>query len=240
MLKYINKESDQAVYNLQQSEGQNYNEVDQYLEGRYVGSIEAFMRILHEPIHSSQPPVKQLAVHLENGQRVYFNEETAQGVIDNPPDTTLTAFLKLCQDNEFARSLKYPEVPEYFTFSKKDKKWLPRKQGVQINDNIFKSNVISRIYNIHPRLGECYYLRLLLFEVIGPTSFLSFRTYNGVVHNTYRNACISRGLLAEDQHLRQVMQTAVEEYHSSHIRYLFCTILVFCEPSNPIDLWEEF
>ena len=83
---------------------------------------------------------------------------------------------------------------------------------------------------MHPRVGQCYYLRLLLFEVVGPTSFLSFRTYNGVVHDTYRDACLARGLLAEDQDLRQVMQTAADDYSAAQIRELFSTILVFCEP----------
>ena len=59
---------------------------------------------MHEPIHSSDPPVIKLSVHLENGQRVYFDQENAENVAENPPETTLTAFLKLCQNNEFART----------------------------------------------------------------------------------------------------------------------------------------
>ena len=120
-------------------------------------------------------------------------------------DTTLTAFLNLCQENDFASIIRYLDAPEYFTFSSHNKRWIPRKQGIRVSNNVFKANVISRIYNIHPRLGECYYLRLLLFEVIGPTSFVSIRTHDGVIYSTYKEACISRGLLTDDQHLTNVM-----------------------------------
>jgi hypothetical protein len=209
ILKYINKGSDQAVYNLENTNKRN--EITEYLEGRYVGSIEAFMRIMHEPIHDCYPPVIKLCVHLHNGQRVYFNNETAPNLVTNPPETTLTAFMKLCQVDPFARTIIYPDVPEYFTFS--NKQWKRRKQGVPVPNfpAVYKGNVIGRVYNIHPRVGECYYLRLLLFEVSGPTSFDSFKQYEAITYNTYREACIARGLLEDDQHLRSALQTAVEE-----------------------------
>lgn len=69
--KYINKGSDQATFSIQSS-----NEVEKYQSGRYICTI----------VH--------LAVHLENGQRVYFTENNIQEVVNNPRDTTLTAFFK--------------------------------------------------------------------------------------------------------------------------------------------------
>jgi hypothetical protein len=240
ILKYINKGADQAVYKLAKTNNQNRDEVQEYLDGRYVGSIEAFMRIMHEQIHDCHPPVIKLAVHLENGQRVYFNEVNASSIVENPPETTLTAFLKLCHVNEFARTIKYSDVPEYFTFA--NNQWKPRKQGTQVPDcpGVKRGNVIGRVYNIHPRVGECYYLRLLLFQVTGPTSFTSFKQYQGTTYNTYREACIARGLLEEDQHLRTALQTAVEENYPSQIVSLFSTILCNCEPTDPAALLEEF
>ena len=39
-------------------------------------------------------------VHLENGQHIYFTEEkNMQSATAEPPETTLTAFFKLCQED---------------------------------------------------------------------------------------------------------------------------------------------
>ena len=77
------------------------------------------MRLVSEPIHSSSPPVIPLAVHLENGLRVYFNEENAQALLTNPPHTTLTAFFGLCPSVPFARTIQYADAPKYFAFNSK-------------------------------------------------------------------------------------------------------------------------
>ena len=103
---------------------------------------------------------------------------------------------------------------------------------------IRQANVLGRVYNIHPRVGECYFLRLLLFEVVGPTSFVSLKTFNGRVFETFKEACIERGLLTDDSHLSSTLEEAVIDSHPRLIRDLFCTILVFCEPMNPLSLWD--
>ena len=79
-------------------------EISDYQNACYVSSNEAVWRILEFPIHERDPPVQQLAVHLENGQRVYFTEETAiDRASGDPPKTTLTVLCpmsegRLCQD----------------------------------------------------------------------------------------------------------------------------------------------
>ena len=45
--------------------------------------------MMHEPIHNSEPPVIKLSVHLENGQRVYFNSDNAPIIAQSSPDTTM-------------------------------------------------------------------------------------------------------------------------------------------------------
>ena len=82
------------------------DEISDYQNARYVSGNEAAWRILEFPIHERDPPIQQLAVHLENGQRVYFTEETAMNRVSaDPPKTTLTEFFvlrmsegRLCQD----------------------------------------------------------------------------------------------------------------------------------------------
>uniref|UniRef100_A0A182HPH8 Helitron helicase-like domain-containing protein n=1 Tax=Anopheles arabiensis TaxID=7173 RepID=A0A182HPH8_ANOAR len=75
--KYINKGSDMAVFNIQNTEvntaGSITNdEITGYQIGRYISSNEAVWRIFGFQIHERYPAVVHLAVHLENGQRVFF------------------------------------------------------------------------------------------------------------------------------------------------------------------------
>jgi hypothetical protein len=70
--------------------------------GRYVSSNEAVWRILNFCIHDRHPTVVHLNVHLENGQRVYFPAENYLERAAEPPNTTLTAFFQLCQQDDFA------------------------------------------------------------------------------------------------------------------------------------------
>ncbi|GFR15888.1 helitron_like_N domain-containing protein [Trichonephila clavata] len=63
------------------------DEVTQYQMGRYVSSNEAVWRIFSFPIHERHPSVVHLAVHLENGQRVYFTAQNAVQRAAQPPST---------------------------------------------------------------------------------------------------------------------------------------------------------
>lgn len=66
--KYVNKGSDQATFSLQNRQ----DEIEMYQSGRYISTSEAVWRILLFNIHEHLPTVVHLAIHLENGQRVFF------------------------------------------------------------------------------------------------------------------------------------------------------------------------
>ena len=79
------------------------DEILDYQNARYVSSNEAAWRILEFPIYERDPPVQQLSVHLENGQRIYFTEDNAlDQASGDPPKTTLTEFFALCHVDNFA------------------------------------------------------------------------------------------------------------------------------------------
>ncbi|XP_050056168.1 uncharacterized protein LOC126549825 [Aphis gossypii] len=100
--KYVAKGSDMAVIGIG-AENSN-DEVTQYQMGRYVSSNEAVWRIFSFPIHERHPSVVHLAVHLENGQRVYFTAQNAVQRAAQPPSTTLTSFFETCQNDDFAQT----------------------------------------------------------------------------------------------------------------------------------------
>jgi hypothetical protein len=51
------------------------DEITHFQMGCYVSSNEVMWHIFSFPIHERHPTVVHLAVHLENGQRVYFTME---------------------------------------------------------------------------------------------------------------------------------------------------------------------
>uniref|UniRef100_A0A8D8QFU6 Helitron helicase-like domain-containing protein n=1 Tax=Cacopsylla melanoneura TaxID=428564 RepID=A0A8D8QFU6_9HEMI len=238
--KYVTKGSDMAMIGIS-AENSN-DEIIQYQMGRYVSSNEAMWRIFSFPIHERYPAVIHLAVHLENGQRVYFTVQNAIQRVDQPPSTTLTSFFDLCETDEFAQTLLYSEVPRYYTWVQSSKKWQRRKQGHPVpgHPGVFSTDTIGRIYTVHPNNDECFYLRLLLVNVHGPKSFQDIRTVNGETYVTYRDACQRLELLENDSHWEHTLGDAVLSSSPHQIRTLFAIILSSCFPSNPEELWNKY
>ncbi|XP_044595860.1 uncharacterized protein LOC123272904 [Cotesia glomerata] len=223
--KYVHKGSDMAVFRV---ENTNVNappvnkndEITLYQIGRYISSNEAAWRIFGFPIHERDPAVVQLAIHLKNGQRVFFTNETAIDRAINPPKTTLTAFFELCNRADdfgaFARTLLYSQVPRYFTWTQ-TKTWMP----------------------LNPRHTECFYLRLLLVNVTGPLSFQDIRKVNGQQYPTYKDACLALGLLEDDNQWECMLAEAALNCTAIQIRLLFAIVLTTCFPARAQILWEN-
>jgi hypothetical protein len=242
--KYVHKGSDMAIFGVQ-----NINENDEiarYQMGRYISSNEAVWHILSFPIHERYPAVIHLHIHLENGQRVFFNEENAIIRALTAPKTTLTEFFELCKQQTtygaFARTLLYAKVPTYFTWEITHKKWEPRKRGQPVvgHPGIFSNSTLGRLYTVHPKYQECFYLRLLLINVRGPTSFEYLRTVNGQKCPTNKAACERLQLLENDSHWEMTLADASLISSASQIRTLFAILLTTCFPSTPDKLWEMY
>ncbi|GFU23539.1 ATP-dependent DNA helicase [Trichonephila clavipes] len=215
--KYVNKGSDMAVSGVG-NVAVPLDEINQYQLGRYISSNEA------------------------NGQRVLFTADNVRARALVPPATTLTAFYSLCQDDLFAKTLLYSEVPKFYTWNASTKKFQRRKQGkaVEGHTNLYSSDALGRLYTVHPNNTECFYLRLLLINIRGPISFQDLRTVNGQLCATYRQACQKLNLLENDAHWDTARADASNTARPQQIRTLFAEILTSCFPSNPKDLWEKY
>ncbi|KAL3361944.1 hypothetical protein AABB24_014672 [Solanum stoloniferum] len=108
--------------------------------------------------------------------------------------------------------------------------WTRRKRG----------HVIGRVVTCHPTEEERYYLRLLLMNVRGPKSYEDLRTVNGVQYNSFREAAEKRELLLCDNNLVECMTEAANYQMPSSLRQLFAMLLIYCNPTNPRELWERF
>ena len=67
---------------------------------------------------------------------------------------------------------------------------------------------IGRLYYVSPAASERYYLRLLLTSVKSSTSFDDLCIFQGVLAPSFREACLARGLLQNDQEWQQCLREA--------------------------------
>jgi hypothetical protein len=241
LFKYVTKGFDCARVGFYKStspsdpSSESVNEINNYLEVRYVTPHDASWRLLQFDIHHTLPSVERLPVHLplENNV-VYTEDDNLEEVISDPKNlkTKLTAWLEANSRSHAARDHTYIEFPEHWTWhaEKNDKYWDVRK-GSQ--------RKIGRIANVSPTQGELYYLRLLLHIVKGAQSFTEIRTIGNKEYPTFRAACEALGLLGDDQEWSHAMTDAAQWATPSQLRQLFVTLLLFCEVANPRKLFDE-
>ncbi|KAF3670721.1 hypothetical protein FXO38_06942 [Capsicum annuum] len=127
-------------------------------------------------------------------------------------------------------NLLYREFSEYFVWSIKDKMWSYWK----------KKRTIGRVVTCHPTEEERYYLRLLLMNVRGPKSYKDFRTVEGQLCSTFRECVEKQGLLHSNNCLIGCILEATSYQMPHSLRRLFATLLVYCNPVNPRELWKQF
>ncbi|XP_065650490.1 uncharacterized protein LOC136078635 [Hydra vulgaris] len=151
LYKYIYKGHDCA--NVLINEQVNHNEVNAFLDCRFVSAPEALWRIFEYPISHISHTIIRLKVHLPESQIVYFREGEEQVALDRAAqcDTHLAAWLKLSSENEGAHRYSYVDISYHFVFDDKHCKW---KEDL--------------------------------------------RTVNEIVLETFREACVLKGLLQDD------------------------------------------
>jgi len=182
-------------------------------------------------MHERFPAVERLQYHLPNEQMVLFrNEDDVQEVATQSAisRTMLTEWFKTNQELEVTRSLTFEQFPQQWVWNRKLKRWTLCKQGF----------AIGCMYYAHPPSGERYYLRMLLNCVKGATSYEHLRTVDGRVHDTFKDACIAMGLLADNNEWDQALEEADVWASGRQLRDMFASMLMFCDVTNPRQLWD--
>ncbi|XP_042969154.1 uncharacterized protein LOC122301854 [Carya illinoinensis] len=179
------------------------------------------------------PAVYSLHLHLEDQHPVTFraNDDLINIVnLDRSRKSMLTEFFALNRVDENAKRLLYKEFLEYYVWNQQNKDWTPQK----------KKTVIGRIVTANPFEGKRYYLRILLNHVRGPLLFDDLKIVDGVVAPTFRKAATMHELLQRDSSLEDCLQESSLYQMPSSLRRLFVTILVYCNPTNRMELWKRF
>ena len=72
----------------------------------------------------------------------------------------------------------------------------------------------------------------------GATSFTDLRTVNGRhLRETFKDACSRLNLLEDDFEWLECLRDATHCQMPLQLRMLFVSLLLFCEPADPLDLF---
>ena len=100
---------------------------------------------------------------------------------------------------------------------------------------------VGRIYGVSHHNAELFALRRLLSVVKGAQSFEDMATYNGMVHASFSDACLARGMMADDTDIIAALHEIVEVQISvDEIRRQFARLLMLNAPANPQMLFDMF
>ena len=179
----------------------------------------------------------KLSVHTEDQQNICFREGMEEQAIDNAKPTTLMAYFQLNVDDTDAHSIKYQDIPEYYTWDNSKHRWTKRKRQPK-DDQVPRT--IGRICNVLPIQGEKFYLRLMLIHRTCATSFRDLKTLNGKEYDTYKEICLEMGLLQDDGEWKTSMEEVSQHAMPHQIRATFAVILQYCQPTKPRVLFDSF
>ncbi|KAG3166565.1 hypothetical protein PC128_g19681 [Phytophthora cactorum] len=198
------------------------DEIQQYLDARYLPPPEACWTIFKYDMQKKSHHVHRLPVHVEGGQMAHYSTAaTLQDVLELNQFTMLTAFFELCgletPEGLVARGLLYHEMPIHFVWKKVVTRntWMSRKQG--------GDKAIGRMISVSPRDTIRFYIRLLLCYRRGPISYDDLKTVEGETHATFKGAALAMGFLDSDEDNHRCLTEA------AHFKCLRNCVTSLCE-----------
>ena len=225
--KYTYKGHDCAALEIQS------DEIQQFLDTRYISAPEAAWRLFEFRLQGRSHTVEKLPVHLPDMQSVFFKRGEETPAIERAllTDTKLTAWFKLNIIDANARQYLYTEIPLHYCWIAKPKKWTPRQRD---------RKVVTRLVSVSPRDTERHHLRILLLYSRGPKSFDDLKTVNDHICASFMEACEHQQLLQTDEVWKQTLTEACSHGMPYQLRQLFAHILLFCNVTDPLLLWQDF
>jgi hypothetical protein len=247
LYKYLYKGVDKTYYALPlpTNENQAHNEIHDYIQARYLSSMECAWRIMGFNITTKEPSVQSISFHLP-GQDVHklsvkeHRSPSASPLIryfHRPPSTEEHDFenqniiqyyenyVLYNPDHPPVSGVYFEEMPiedaQQFLVS-------PRQHGTKT----------CRLQIISPTAGEVFYLRALLIRS-ACRSFEGARTVHGVVYDTFHEAALEMGLFADENEGMLTMTEAASCFQTpAQLRFLFERLILEGYPAQP--LWENF
>ena len=233
---YVNKGPDRAEVEIIEDENVlNHDETKKFLDTRYVSSCESIWRLFEYKMKDASHSVYRLPVHLKDKHKFYFNEsDSVEDLTEKMKNkkTELMAYFELNKIEPKARELFYQDIPESYTFDSKKCCWYEKKRHC---------SSIGRLTSVSPSDKDKFYLRLLLLNVKGKTSFEDLCTVDNIeYYPNYGADCLALGLIKNDEEWKFCLREASSYQMPVRLRSLFVRIIVHCNPISPKELWLEF
>lgn len=188
---------------------------------------------MKNPIHYRSTSVQRLSFHLPGKQLLFFKGDDEVETVLNRAELQNSMFLAWFELNKrcsIAKELTYIQIPEFFTWDGKTRRFNLRKRP---------GNTIGRINHVPICFEEGYYLRVLLNTQTGPESFDDLKTVNGVVYKSYKETCFVLGLLDNDQEYIDDIIRISFWATGNYLRCLFVIMLQSTSLSQPDVVWEK-
>jgi hypothetical protein len=243
LFKYVTKSPDCSKAYLQKitngedtpidEETNTRNEVQEYLDTRYMCSFDSCWRVFGFEIHRHLPAVKRMPVHLPDEIYITYNAHVDMSEILSQEflcKTMPTEWFVANQKYPDAKNLYYCDFPSKWHLNEQARAWGKRRRD---------GSKIGRIYFVHLSVGERYYLRMLLLTIKGPESYESLCSYNNAIYATFKEMCNAHGLLSDDQEWYNAFDKAAHWATSNQLRQLFVAMLLFCEVGDEHMFFEK-
>jgi hypothetical protein len=96
------------------------NEIEDFEDLRSIGASEACWRLFSFETNGIHPNVQALTIHLQNGQRVAFEEgQELLAIKEGPPDTELTMWFHYNRTQDPSEEFElYPNFPQNHVWNK--------------------------------------------------------------------------------------------------------------------------
>ncbi|XP_058774642.1 uncharacterized protein LOC131648928 [Vicia villosa] len=211
---------------------QPVDEIQQYLDCRYVSPSEACWRIYSYNIHGRKPAVERMFYHLVGEKPIYYTDYARmENVLETASvtESMFTAWLVANAKYEEAQTLTYGQFVSKFVYHKKQREWKPRKKGF----------TIGRLICVPPTTGELFYLRMMLTVAKGPTTYEEIRTVDNIQYDTFRDACFAMGFLEDDKEYIAAIKEASHWGTGHFLRKLFVIMLLSGAVNRPAHVWEQ-
>ncbi|XP_021835604.1 uncharacterized protein [Spinacia oleracea] len=125
LYKYVHKGVDRV--SMEVRTGSENNEIQQFVDARWVCAPEALWRIYQFTLTRMCPSVERLQLHLQNRQQIRFNtNQSIEDILQMPQNsrTMLTEFFKMNVSDPEARKYLYIEFPQHY-------RWLTSSKNME-------------------------------------------------------------------------------------------------------------
>ncbi|XP_057335023.1 uncharacterized protein LOC130673830 [Microplitis mediator] len=143
-----------ASHSVNDNNVNDYDEIRNFVDARYVGPVEAVWRILSKNLQDKSRSITRLPVHLPNQHSITINDDCDDVELQNAlqKQSMLLDYFKLNERDPNARQYTYSDIPLHYVFKKdsntKISNWVPRKKQFNVIGRMkFLRTTFSKLWN---------------------------------------------------------------------------------------------